>query len=98
MAEMTVEKCIDFCSVSGSRSHTKHVYAGLENVDECCCRNRLFDPDRSPQPTVYSKCIAKCVGNESEMCGGPDQGPCNFTGACNNNRCHNHEFEQFLVK
>lgn len=27
-----------------------------------------------------------------------DQGPCKFTGKCNNNRCHNYEFEQFLVK
>lgn len=70
-AEMTVEKCIDFCSVSGSRSQTKHAYAGLENGDECYCRNWHFDPDRAPQPNVYSNCIAKCVGNESEMCGGP---------------------------
>ncbi|KAI9819673.1 MAG: hypothetical protein M1832_003907 [Thelocarpon impressellum] len=61
--DMTVEKCVDFCSGKGFS------YAGLEFARECFCGNDL-PADRAPTPGIMGNCMSKCAGDATEYCGG----------------------------
>ena len=65
MADLTVEKCVDYCQSKG------FPYAGMEFSDECYCsknlaRNRLLD-----QKKMGFACSAPCAGDADQICGGP---------------------------
>ncbi|EED20675.1 WSC domain protein, putative [Talaromyces stipitatus ATCC 10500] len=61
--EMTVEKCISFCSDAG------YSYAGLEYSTQCYCGNSI-PTDKAPISGVVGGCLFPCAGNSTEMCGG----------------------------
>lgn len=63
--DMTVQKCVKFCSASG------YTYAALEYSTQCYCGDTL-DADHAPMKGVMGACNMACGGNASEMCGGPD--------------------------
>ncbi|KAF2122666.1 hypothetical protein BDV96DRAFT_618030 [Lophiotrema nucula] len=81
--DMTVEKCVDFCSAKGFR------YAGVEYRNECYCDNKL-GADRAPQPGIYGNCNMKCAGNDRELCGGP--GALSIYQKCTDSSCKNYQF------
>ncbi|KAH8981871.1 carbohydrate-binding WSC [Lactarius akahatsu] len=58
---MTILNCIVFCS---SRHH---VFAGLENGEDCYCGN---DTPKNLEAVSPDNCNVKCTGNSSESCGG----------------------------
>ncbi|KAF2795994.1 WSC-domain-containing protein [Melanomma pulvis-pyrius CBS 109.77] len=60
--DMTVEKCVDFCSAAGFS------YAGLEYGRECYCDNQL-STSNTPKDGIMGKCTMKCAGNNKEFCG-----------------------------
>jgi hypothetical protein len=60
--DMTVEKCVDFCSAAGFS------YAGLEYGRECYCDNAL-KTSNTPKDGIMGKCTMKCAGNNKEFCG-----------------------------
>ncbi|KAF2867803.1 hypothetical protein BDV95DRAFT_502105 [Massariosphaeria phaeospora] len=60
--DMTVEKCVDFCSGAG------FTYAGLEYGRECYCDNKL-DKANAPKDGVMGSCTTKCSGNNKQFCG-----------------------------
>jgi hypothetical protein len=62
--DMTVEKCVDFCTAKGFS------WAGLEYASECYCGSTL-PAHRAPKPGLYGNCLMKCKGNANEYCGGP---------------------------
>ncbi|EPS39555.1 hypothetical protein H072_6644 [Dactylellina haptotyla CBS 200.50] len=59
-ADMTVEKCIDFCAP------TKQ-YVGVEDGRECWCGNDIL----SGTTTQNTDCSTPCGGAPGEICGGP---------------------------
>ncbi|KAN0087269.1 protein of unknown function (DUF1996) domain containing protein [Elaphomyces granulatus] len=60
--QMTVEKCVDFCSSNGYK------YAGTEYSTQCYCDNSL-PSDRAPIPGIMGNCLMTCAGNSNEFCG-----------------------------
>ncbi|ORX99400.1 hypothetical protein BCR34DRAFT_495426 [Clohesyomyces aquaticus] len=60
--DMTVEKCVDFCSAAGFS------YAGLEYGRECYCDNTLKAAN-APKDGIMGSCTMKCAGNNKEFCG-----------------------------
>lgn len=60
--EMTVPLCLSYCQSSG------YNWAGLEYTRECYCAQHL-----SALSTHYpdSECSLPCMGNSSQLCGGP---------------------------
>ncbi|KAF2470030.1 WSC-domain-containing protein [Lindgomyces ingoldianus] len=60
--DMTVEKCVDFCSGAGFS------YAGLEYGRECYCDNTL-KAEAAPKDGIMGSCTMKCMGNNKEFCG-----------------------------
>ncbi|KAF8258448.1 WSC domain-containing protein [Lactarius quietus] len=60
---VTVESCVSACQ---SQSFTM---AGLEYAHECWCGNAINSPGA---PIAQSACDQTCVGNDMEVCGGPD--------------------------
>ncbi|KAF1970841.1 WSC-domain-containing protein [Bimuria novae-zelandiae CBS 107.79] len=87
-ADMTIKKCIGFCSGPG----TAYAYAGVEYGKECFCGNQPFDASRAAQPGIYGNCAMKCTGNETETCGGPSA--LSLYQKCSGS-CENYVFEQF---
>ncbi|KAJ7028381.1 WSC domain-containing protein [Mycena alexandri] len=61
-ANMTVEICLDACAAAG------FPLGGLEFGHECFCGNTLL----YVYPQRDENCFLPCVGNASELCGGPD--------------------------
>ncbi|PSN59421.1 WSC-domain-containing protein, partial [Corynespora cassiicola Philippines] len=60
--DMTVDKCIDFCSGAG------FTYAGLEFGRECYCGNELPEAN-APQDGIMGSCTMECAGDDSQFCG-----------------------------
>lgn len=60
---LTVESCVAACQ---SQSFT---IAGLEYAQECWCGNEIKSPGA---PTSQSACNQACVGDSTEVCGGPN--------------------------
>ncbi|KAL5115637.1 hypothetical protein ACEQ8H_006436 [Pleosporales sp. CAS-2024a] len=60
---MTIEACIAYCD---ARSLP---YAGLEYGQECFCADRLH-PRYAPLDGIMGNCRYKCVGDDTEVCGG----------------------------
>ncbi|KAI0263607.1 WSC domain-containing protein [Gloeopeniophorella convolvens] len=60
---VTVESCVNACQ---TQSFT---LAGLEFGQECWCGNQVNAPGAL---TSQGACSQACVGNETEVCGGPD--------------------------
>ncbi|KAH9023807.1 WSC domain-containing protein [Lactarius hengduanensis] len=60
---VTVESCVSACQ---SQSFT---IAGLEYAQECWCGNEIMPPRG---PTSQRACSQACVGDNTEVCGGPD--------------------------
>ncbi|KAF2835437.1 WSC domain-containing protein [Patellaria atrata CBS 101060] len=81
--DMTVEKCIDFCSGKGFR------IAGLEYGNECYCGNSVAE-DRKPKAGVLGNCQMKCLGDDGEICGGARA--LSIYEQCNAGNCQNVEF------
>jgi hypothetical protein len=63
VGSVTVESCVSACQ---SQSFT---IAGLEYAQECWCGNEITPPGA---PISQSACNQVCVGNSTEVCGGPD--------------------------
>jgi len=62
-ADMTVEKCVDFCAAQGFS------IAGTEYSTQCYCGNSV-PADRAPIPGLMGNCFMKCGGDQTENCGG----------------------------
>jgi len=60
---VTVESCVKEC---GKQSFT---IAGLEYAQECWCGNDIRSPGA---PISQGACNQACIGNKTEVCGGPD--------------------------
>jgi len=60
---VTVESCVSACQ---SQSFT---IAGLEYAQECWCGNAINSPGT---PISQSSCNQACIGNNMEVCGGPN--------------------------
>ncbi|KAN0133552.1 WSC domain containing protein [Lactarius tabidus] len=60
---VTVESCVSACQ---SQSFT---IAGLEYAQECWCGNVINSPGA---PISQSACYQPCIGNNTEVCGGPN--------------------------
>ncbi|KAI9439174.1 WSC domain-containing protein [Lactarius indigo] len=60
---LTVESCVAACQ---SQSFT---IAGLEYAQECWCGNEIKSPG---VPTSQHACNQACVGDSTEVCGGPN--------------------------
>ncbi|CAG8475333.1 7727_t:CDS:2 [Scutellospora calospora] len=58
---MTVSNCLGFCWNNG------FAYAGLEIGSQCFCANNFDSISR----LSIEDCSSSCVGNSSEICGGP---------------------------
>ena len=61
ISQMTVEKCLFFCSKHGN------TYAGVQWRDQCYCGDNL-PPASHLRP--QSECDTQCPGDESQTCGG----------------------------
>ncbi|OCL01175.1 WSC-domain-containing protein [Cenococcum geophilum 1.58] len=81
--DMTVEKCVDFCSSNG------YSYAGLEYSRECYCDNTL-SAAAAPKPGVMGACLMKCSGDSGEFCGGGSA--LSIYHKCSPGSCKNAEF------
>ena len=57
-ADMTIEKCKEFCS--------KYKFYGVQAGDECHCG----DSDYNFVPSPETECDTSCKGNASQKCGG----------------------------
>jgi WSC domain-containing protein len=79
--QMTVEKCVDFCSSNGykyagmeystqyaSRSLSLIPFLLLTEFYRCYCDNSL-PSDRAPIPGIMGNCLMTCAGNSNEFCG-----------------------------
>jgi len=60
---VTVESCVSACQ---SQSFT---IAGLEYAQECWCGNEINSPGAS---ISQSACYQPCIGDSTEICGGPN--------------------------
>jgi hypothetical protein len=58
---MTSIGCANYCSGQG------YTIAGTENAGQCFCGNSLSDSE----PIPASRCNSPCVGDASQICGGP---------------------------
>ncbi|KAH9811722.1 hypothetical protein Tdes44962_MAKER05870 [Teratosphaeria destructans] len=67
---MTIEICAEYCTGSNATYH----YYGLEYSTQCWCGNTLALPNyllnETTSPTNSSACSDRCLGNETEICGG----------------------------
>jgi len=60
---VTVESCIPACQ------EESFTIAGLEYAQECWCGNEINPPGA---PIPQSACKQTCIGDNTEVCGGPD--------------------------
>jgi len=60
---VTVESCVSACQ---SQSF---IIAGLEYAQECWCGNVINSPGA---PILQSACNQACIGDNTEVCGGPN--------------------------
>lgn len=58
--KISSSNCVEHCDSIRAK------YAGTENGGECWCGNELLNSVSHP-----GKCTSKCVGDASEICGGP---------------------------
>ncbi|KAL8683256.1 MAG: hypothetical protein Q9186_000758 [Xanthomendoza sp. 1 TL-2023] len=58
--QISTSNCVEYCD----SIHAK--YAGTENGGQCFCGNELLNSVSHP-----GRCTAKCIGDKSEICGGP---------------------------
>ncbi|KAL8846825.1 MAG: hypothetical protein Q9221_008111 [Calogaya cf. arnoldii] len=58
--KISTSNCVEHCNSIRAK------YAGTENGGQCFCGNQLINSASRP-----GKCTSKCVGDESEICGGP---------------------------
>jgi len=63
VSNVTVEACIKECFVQS------FTIAGLEYAQECWCGNAISSPGA---PISQGACNQACVGNSTEVCGGPN--------------------------
>ncbi|CAG8793046.1 37026_t:CDS:2, partial [Racocetra persica] len=60
-SSLSIDDCITFCK------NNNYKYAGLEIGSQCFCDNN-FDSLNMLNP---EECSSSCIGNKSELCGGP---------------------------
>ncbi|KAF2005544.1 WSC domain protein [Amniculicola lignicola CBS 123094] len=82
--DMTVEKCVDYCSSQG------YTFAGLEYSKECYCGNSLA-PSRAPKLGIFGGCTMDCAGNSTQFCGAGLQ--LSIYHACTTSSCQNNAFD-----
>ncbi|KAL8728112.1 MAG: hypothetical protein Q9181_005463 [Wetmoreana brouardii] len=58
--QITSSNCVEHCDSKGAK------VAGTENGGQCFCGNELVNSASHP-----GQCTSKCVGDASEICGGP---------------------------
>lgn len=63
LPDMTIEKCVDFCTSKGFS------IAGTEYSTQCYCGNSV-PADRAPIAGLMGDCYMKCGGDTTENCGG----------------------------
>ncbi|KAF3934543.1 hypothetical protein ABW19_dt0208421 [Dactylella cylindrospora] len=61
-ADMTVEKCIDYCAPNKQ-------YVGVEDGRECWCGNDILSGEAAPN----AECMSACGGDSGSACGGPSR-------------------------
>ncbi|KAF2015096.1 WSC-domain-containing protein [Aaosphaeria arxii CBS 175.79] len=83
--DMTVEKCVDFCSSNGFS------YAGVEYGRECFCDNAM-KPENAPKDGVMGSCTMKCAGNNTQFCG--NGGAMSIYHKCSSTSCRNAQIER----
>ncbi|XP_019636514.1 PREDICTED: kremen protein 2-like [Branchiostoma belcheri] len=62
--EMTVQRCLAFCTSSG------HKYAGVVNSYGCRCGDQFQGDTAVSRRLQASDCTAPCGGDQSQFCGG----------------------------
>ncbi|XP_078701546.1 uncharacterized protein LOC144927741 isoform X2 [Branchiostoma floridae x Branchiostoma belcheri] len=62
--EMTVQRCLAFCTSSG------HKYAGVVNSYGCRCGDQFQGDTAVSRRLPASDCTAPCGGDQSQFCGG----------------------------